>query len=67
MYGSFGSLVLESGYEKLHDQWGPDEEGRFIELGQGFPSILLGARAFLMLRWMMPGVVLRNVASRHRL
>jgi hypothetical protein len=26
----------------------PDSEGRFVELGQSFPSILLGSRVFLL-------------------
>jgi hypothetical protein len=41
-----------------------DLVGRFIEAGQGFLSIHLGSRT---LRWMMPGKVLGDVASRHQL
>jgi hypothetical protein len=29
------------------------------------PSVLLGSRAFLLLRWMMPGTVHEDVASGH--
>jgi hypothetical protein len=41
---------------------GPDWECRFIEVGQGFPHILLGSRA---LRWTMSGTVLGDVSSWH--
>jgi hypothetical protein len=42
----------------------PDQGGRFIEDGQGFPSILLGSRA---LRWTVPWTVLVDIALWHRL
>jgi hypothetical protein len=42
----------------------PDSAGQFVEAGQGFPGILLGSRA---LRWMMPEIVLGDVASWRRL
>jgi hypothetical protein len=38
-------------------------EGRFIEVGWSFHSILLGSRVFWALRWMMLGMILREVAS----
>jgi hypothetical protein len=45
----------------------PDQEGRFIEVGQGFSGILLGSRTFLVPRWMTPGMVLEDVVARCRL
>jgi hypothetical protein len=42
----------------------PNWEGRFVEVGHGFLGILLGSWA---LRWTMPGMVLGDVASWHRL
>jgi hypothetical protein len=38
----------------------PDREGRFIQAGQGFPSILLSSQA---LRWMMPEMVVGDIAK----
>jgi hypothetical protein len=35
--------------------------GRFIEAGQGFLGVLLGSQ---VLRWMVPEMVLRDIASR---
>jgi hypothetical protein len=49
---------------KLHSQWSPRLRGWFVEVRHGFPCILLGSRA---LKWMMSGMVLGDVASRHRL
>jgi hypothetical protein len=45
----------------------PDREGWFIEDGQGFPGILLGSRAFLVMRWTTPKMVLEDVLAQHRL
>jgi hypothetical protein len=41
-----------------------DRGDGFIEAGHGFSGILLGSRT---LRWMMPGMIFGDVASRHRL
>jgi hypothetical protein len=45
----------------------PDREGWFVEVRQGFPGVLLGSWLFLVLRWMMPEMVLEDVATRCRL
>jgi hypothetical protein len=37
--------------------WALDRERQFIEVGQGFPGILLGSRPFLVLRWTTPEMV----------
>jgi hypothetical protein len=42
----------------------PDSRGQFIEAGQGFLGILLGSRA---LRWIIPKMVLGDVALQHQL
>jgi hypothetical protein len=38
---------------------GPETE----EVGQGFPDILLDSQVFLVIRWMAPKKVLRDIAS----
>jgi hypothetical protein len=42
----------------------PYREGRFIQAGQGFPSVLLSSK---VLRWMMPGMVVGDIAKQRRL
>jgi hypothetical protein len=41
-----------------------DCEGQFIEVGQGFPRVFLGSRAWW---WTMPGMILGDVALWHQL
>jgi hypothetical protein len=38
-------------------------DGQFIEVGWGFHNVLLGSRAFWVLRWMTLGTILGEVAS----
>jgi hypothetical protein len=45
----------------------PDREGQFVEVGQGFPSILFGSQTFLVLRWTTLEMVLEDVAMQCRL
>jgi hypothetical protein len=40
-------------------------EGQFVEVSWGFPSILIGSRLFLALRWMTLEKVLGVGAMRH--
>jgi hypothetical protein len=46
----------------LHDQWVPSGGSRFIEVCRGSPSLLVYFGVFLVLRWMMPEKVLRDIA-----
>jgi hypothetical protein len=46
-------------------------DGRFVEVGwglpwpsSGLPGVLFGSRSFYALRWMTPGIILREVVSR---
>jgi hypothetical protein len=44
---------------------GQTREGQFIKVGWGFHGVLLVSQVFWALRWMTPGMILGEVASRY--
>jgi hypothetical protein len=67
-------LVTFTSRNELHDRWGPSlrrlvHRGWTGHLGcsSGPPGILLDSQGFLALRWTMPRMVLRDIASWHLL
>jgi hypothetical protein len=59
----YGLVTLHPGLSYMA-RGPPDWEGWFVEVGHGFPYILLGSRA---LRWTMTGMVISGIALWHRL